>query len=124
MDYGSIREIKCFFVFLVGIAHSECCGLLCRLYSENVENIEMIAEAFGRCKRLECLSALWDLDERSLTMVMPIAARIKSLDLTYSVLEQEQFVDLLGSCVNLEILQVCLANCTTKHQLFFKCFEQ
>ncbi|KAG0564731.1 hypothetical protein KC19_8G134900 [Ceratodon purpureus] len=75
------------------------------LYSQNVENLDQITEAFGRCKGLEGLSALWDLDERSLLMIMPVAARLKSLDLTFTLLGQRELADLLGTCVNLEDLQ-------------------
>lgn len=76
------------------------------LFLENSENIDQVAEAFSLCKELECLRPVWDLDERSLSIVMCIAPRIKNLDLTYCVLGQEQLVDLLWACVNLEILQV------------------
>jgi hypothetical protein len=76
------------------------------LHSQNAENLGQIAEAFGRCKGLEGLSALWDLDERSLQMIMPVAARLKSLDLTFSLLGQRELAGLLGTCVNLEDLQV------------------
>lgn len=76
------------------------------LYSDpNLETTDQIAEAFGKCKELVCLRPVWDLDERSLSIVVPIAPRIKSLDLTYCVLPQEQLADLLGLCVNLEVLQ-------------------
>jgi hypothetical protein len=64
----------------------------CRLYSQNVENPDQIAEAFGGCKGLEGISALWDLDEGSMMMVMPIAARLTSLDLTYALLGQPQIL--------------------------------
>lgn len=84
-------------------------GRLCP--DSNLETTDQIAEAFGKCKELVCLRPVWDLDERSLSIVVPIAPRIKSLDLTYCVLPQEQLADLLGLCVNLEILQV-LTNST------------
>jgi hypothetical protein len=82
--------------------------LPCRLYSQNAENPDHISDAFRKCKRLEGLSALWDLDEGSVMMVMPVAARLTSLDLTYALLGQPELMDLLGACVNLEDLQVCL----------------
>lgn len=75
------------------------------LYSQNVENPDQIAEAFHSCKELRGLSALWDLDDGSMMMVMPIAARLTSLDLTYAQLLQPELTDLLGACVNLEDLQ-------------------
>ena len=81
---------------------------LCRLYSQNVENPDDIAEAFRNCKGLQGISALWDLDEGSVMMVMPVAARLTTLDLTYALLGQPELMDLLGACVNLEDLQVCL----------------
>ena len=82
--------------------------LLHRLYSQNVENPDLITEAFRKCEGLEGLSALWDLDEGSVMMVTPIAARLTTLDLTYALLGQHELMDLLGACVNLEDLQVCL----------------
>jgi hypothetical protein len=39
-------------------------------------------------------------------MIMPVAARLKSLDLTFSLLGQRELAGLLGTCVNLEDLQV------------------
>lgn len=75
------------------------------LYSQNVENPDHIAEAFQSCKGLQGLSALWDLDDGSMMMVMPVAARLTSLDLTYAQLLQPELTDLLCTCVNLEDLQ-------------------
>lgn len=80
------------------------------LYSQNVENPDQIAEAFHTCQGLQGLSALWDLDDGSMMMVMPIAASLTSLDLTYAQLLQPELSDLLGSCVNLEDLQVTMRN--------------
>lgn len=98
------------------------------LYSQNVENPDQIAEAFHSCKELRGLSALWDLDDGSMMMVMPIAARLTSLDLTYAQLLQPELTDLLGACVNLEDLQVYLKEfyCKLKYEVFwdisFNCF--
>jgi hypothetical protein len=75
------------------------------LYSLNIENPDEIAEAFGKCKELEDVSGLWDLDEGSVMMLMPIAARLTRLDLTYAALGQPELTDLLSACVNLEDLQ-------------------
>ncbi|KAG0564711.1 hypothetical protein M758_8G128600 [Ceratodon purpureus] len=90
---------------VVNAANKNCRHLGIGLYSQNVENPDQIAEAFGRCKGLQGISALWDLDEGSMMMVMPIAARLTSLDLTYALLGQPELTDLLGTCVNLEDLQ-------------------
>ena len=88
--------------------YSYILGVFYRLYSLNVENPDEIAEAFGKCKELEDVSGLWDLDEGSVMMLMPIAARLTRLDLTYALLGQPELTDLLSACVNLEDLQVCI----------------
>uniref|UniRef100_A0A7I4FFC2 F-box domain-containing protein n=1 Tax=Physcomitrium patens TaxID=3218 RepID=A0A7I4FFC2_PHYPA len=72
---------------------------------QNGDSPNQIAEALGRCKELEGISAVWDPDEVSAMMLMPVAARLKTLDLTYALLEQPELTDLLGACVNLEDLQ-------------------
>ena len=86
--------------------------VLCRiLHSQNAENLDRIAKALRRCKGLEGLSALWfNPNDGSLLKVMRVtgAARLKSLDLTVTILGRSELADLLGTCVNLEDLQVCL----------------
>lgn len=90
---------------VVKAASSSMQHLGIRLYSQNVENPDLIAEAFQSCTGLQGLSALWDLDDGSMMMVMPVAARLTSLDLTYAQLLQPELTDLLASCINLEDLQ-------------------
>lgn len=116
--------------------YSYILGVFYRLYSLNVENPDEIAEAFGKCKELEDVSGLWDLDEGSVMMLMPIAARLTRLDLTYALLGQPELTDLLSACVNLEDLQVCIeclsagiyfpcSNCTlSKSTIFLFSFTQ
>lgn len=82
----------------------------CRLYSQIGvcgEDPYMIAEALGKCTMLKDISAFWE-HEACVMMLIPIAARLTRLDLTYALLGEFQIVDLVGACVNLEILQVCL----------------
>lgn len=52
------------------------------------------------------MSAVWDLDEGSVMMVLPLATSLKTLDLTYALLGQAQLINLLSAFVNLEDLQV------------------
>ena len=82
------------------------CRVFCRLYSQNGKDPYMIAEALGKCTMLKDISAFWE-HEASVMMLIPIAARLRRLDLTYALLGETELVDLVGACVNLENLHVC-----------------
>ncbi len=77
-----------------------------RLQSYNVEHRKRIAAAMSNCKDLTEMSGLWDLDEDSVMMLMPIAPHLTRLDLTYALLGEAQLSDLISSCVNLYDLKV------------------
>lgn len=79
---------------------------VCRLHSLNVQTREGIAAAISSCKGLTELSGLWDLDEDSMMMLMPIAPRLTKLDLTYASLGETQLSTLISSCTNLVDLKV------------------
>jgi hypothetical protein len=71
-----------------------------------VQTREGIASAISSCKGLTELSGLWDLDEDSMMMLMPIAPRLTKLDLTYASLGETQLSTLISSCTNLIDLKV------------------
>jgi hypothetical protein len=71
-----------------------------------VQTREGIAAAISSCKGLTELSGLWDLDEDSMMMLMPIAPRLTKLDLTYASLGETQLSTLISSCTNLVDLKV------------------
>ncbi len=74
--------------------------------TDNVEHRKRIAAAMSNCKDLTEMSGLWDLDEDSVMMLMPIAPHLTRLDLTYALLGEAQLSDFISSCVNLYDLKV------------------
>jgi hypothetical protein len=96
-------------VILFSLCGSFChltTSCVCRLHSSNVQTREGIASAISSCKGLTELSGLWDLDEDSMMMLMPIAPRLTKLDLTYASLGETQLSTLISSCTNLIDLKV------------------
>ncbi len=79
---------------------------VCRLHSHNMDTRERMAAAIKGCKGLTEISGLWDLDEDSALILMPIAPCLTRLDLTYASLGAAQLSTLISSCVNLDQLKV------------------
>ncbi len=79
---------------------------VCRLHSHNMDTRERMAAAIKGCKGLTEISGLWDLDEDSAMILMPIAPCLTRLDLTYASLGAAQLSALISSCVNLDDLKV------------------
>ncbi|CAK9210685.1 unnamed protein product [Sphagnum troendelagicum] len=85
---------------------STVCSLGIGLHSHNMDTRERMAAAIKGCKGLTEISGLWDLDEDSAMILMPIAPCLTRLDLTYASLGAAQLSALISSCVNLDDLKV------------------
>jgi coronatine-insensitive protein 1 len=67
-----------------------------------------MAASINLPQHLTSLSGLWAMPDFGLQMVQPVAANLKKLDLTFTLLSTRGHCELLSHCFALEELEVCM----------------